>query len=320
MSKTKVLVVVPVNEQQRSTLEAAAPQAEFTYESYSSATQQQVQQAEVIIGNVTPALLKDAPNLRWMQLNSAGADPYYRSDVLPLEVQLTNATGAYGLSVSEYMVAALMSLNRKLHLYRDNQRQNLWQEMGAVRSIEGATILVVGLGDIGGDFARKVKAMGATTIGIRRTQSEKPAYLDELYSADALDDLLPRADVVAISVPGTQDTHHMFDDRRFGLMKQDSVIINVGRGNVVDTDALCRALDQGKLWGACIDVTEPEPLPADHRLWSYGNVILTPHVAGKFHLAATLDRIVAIATENLGHYYAGAPMRSMVNRSTGYRK
>ena len=319
MKKVNVLVLLPVNEQQRSRLQAAAPRADFEYASYTGVTPAQARQAEVIIGNIRPALLAEASALKWLQLNSAGADPYFRAEVLDPSVQLTNATGAYGLTVSEYMLASLMSLYRKLHLYRDNQTARIWRAEGAVRSIEGSTILVVGLGDIGGDFARKVKALGAATIGVRRTKGEKPEYLDELYLSEELDTLLPRADVVAISVPGTPQTRHMFDARRLGLMKRDAVLINVGRGSVVDTDALCGALDTGRLLGACIDVTDPEPLPADHRLWGYSNVILTPHIAGNFFLDATVDRIVEIAAQNLESYLAGRPLRNNVSRATGYR-
>ena len=316
----KVLVLIPVTDQHRARLQAAAPDAVFEYTSHAAATPEQVREAEIIIGNLPVALLPEAKSLRWLQLNSAGADPYFRPEVLPLSVKLTNATGAYGLTVSEHMLATLMSLYRKLHLYRDNQKAHKWQSEGQVRSIEGSTVLVVGLGDIGGDFARKVKALGATTIGVRRANTEKPDYLDELYLTDDLDKLLPRADVVAISVPGTPQTYHMFDARRFGLMKPGAALINVGRGNVVDTDALCAALDEGRLLGACLDVTDPEPLPADHRLWDYPNVIITPHVAGFFFLPATVDKIVEIAAQNLERYIGGRPLQNNVSRATGYRE
>ena len=283
-------------------------------------TAEDIADVEVIMGNVKPELLKDAGKLKWVQLNSAGADPYYRPGVLPAGTLLTNSTGAYGISVSEGMIATLFSLFRHLQLYRDQQRDHRWNDLGPVRSVDGSVVLVIGLGDIGGDFARKMKALGCYVIGTRRSKLDKPDYLDEIHLNDELDSLLPRADVVAICVPGVEGTYKMFDAERFSKMKDDSVLINIGRGSVVDTDALCAALDSGKLGGACIDVTDPEPLPADHRLWNYDNVILTPHIAGKFHHPATLRIITSIMVENIGHYLSGEPLRNQVDLSTGYKK
>ena len=124
---------------------------------------------------------------------------------------LTNATGAYGLAISEHMLGMLLELFKKLHLYRDAQHLHQWKSLGRVRSIEGSTVLVLGMGDIGGEFARKVKALGATVIGVRRTDTRKPDYVDELYLTEELDRLLPRADVVAVALPGNGETAGMLE-------------------------------------------------------------------------------------------------------------
>ena len=307
-----ILVVIPVTEERRAALEAAAPNEEFFYRSQAEVTLEDVQKADILIGNVPSRFLKDCPRLKWMQLSSAGHDPYNQEGVLPKGCLLTSAVGAYGLSVSEHALALLMAMNRKLHLYCHNQEKALWHDEGSVQSIEGSIILVLGVGDIGYDFARKAKAMGAYLIGTKRSIDEKPDCLDELHTLAELDTLLPRADVVAVCLPGSPQTHHLIDAGRLALMKPDSILVNVGRGSVVDTDALCAALQAHRLGGACVDVTDPEPLPADHPLWHCENAMITPHVAGSFRLPATLDRIAAIGCKNLKNYFSKKPLINRV--------
>ena len=211
--------------------------------------------------------------------------------VLPAGAVLTNATGAYGLAVSEHMLALTFDLIRRLGQYHKNQADRQWRSMGNIISVEGSTILILGLGDIGGDYARKVKALGAYTIGVRRTCREKPEYLDEQYTMDDLDRLLPRADVVAMVVPGGPAPCHLMDERRLRLMKKGAYLINVGRGNAIDPAALKAVLKDGHLGGCGLDVTEPEPLPPEDELWAMDNVVITPHVAGNFFLAETFEPV-----------------------------
>jgi len=206
----------------------------------------------------------------------------------------------------------LMCANRRLPQYIKNQQKPLWQAMGSIRSIEGSAILTLGLGDIGGDFARKVKALGAYVIGVRRNIAQKPDYIDEIHAMDDLDVLLPRADVVVICLPSTQETIHLFDEARIRLMRKDAILINIGRGNIVDTDGLYRVLKDDGLYCACLDVTDPEPLPLDHPIWQCENAMITPHVAGNFHLPETLNRVVGIACENLRRFANGEELKNLV--------
>ena len=218
------------------------------------------------------------------------------------------------------MLGMLLMLMKRLHQYRDNQREHLWRDEGNVTSIQGCTALMVGLGDIGGEFARRMKALGAYTIGVRRSDVRRPEYLDELVLMDGLDQVLPRADVVALSLPNTKQTYRMFDEQRLNRCKTGAILLNVGRGTAIDTDALCHALESGKLGGAGVDVTDPEPLPPEHPLWSIENALITPHVSGFFHLEETLNRIVAQAADNLRRFQNGEPLLSEVDFQTGYRK
>lgn len=301
-----MLVVAPVNDAQKARLIAAAPtDTRFVFRDYESVCEEDVRAAHILFGNVKPALLPFAERLQWLQLNSAGADAYTRPGVLPEGCRLTTAVGAYGLAVSEHALAMLLSMFRKLPLYMHNQSRALWQSEGTVQSVEGSTVLILGAGNIGCDFARKVKALGAYTVGTRRAGSDKPDCLDELHTLESLDVLLPRADAVAVCLPLTKETERLFNAKRLALMKETAVLINVGRGAIIDTDALVEALTNNAIGGACLDVTDPEPLPAGHPLWQCENALITPHVAGFFYLPETMERVVSIVCENLRRYFAG---------------
>ena len=316
----KILVVLPVSEGQKERLEEFADKSCFTYTSYKKATKKMAEEADIIIGNIDPDLLEYAKNLEWLQLNSAGADAYVKKGVLPEEVVLTNATGAYGPGVAEHMLAVLFSIQKKLHLYRDNQNQCEWQDEGEVMSLRGGCALIVGLGDIGLYFARLLRNLGYRVIGIKRRPGQVPQGVDELYTMEHLDELLPEADVIFSVLPETKATKNIFNAKRFREMKNSAVFLNAGRGSAVNTEDLCQALIAGEIYGAGLDVTDPEPLPSQHKLWNMKNVVITPHISGDFHHPATLYRIVDIAAGNLKRYCAGEPLMNVVDRDTGYRK
>ena len=316
----KILVVLPVSEGQKERLEEFADKSCFTYTSYKKATKKMAKAADIIIGNIDPDLLEYAKNLEWLQLNSAGADAYVKKGVLPEEVVLTNATGAYGPGVAEHMLAVLFSIQKKLHLYRDNQNQCEWQDEGEVMSLRGGCALIVGLGDIGLYFARLLRNFGYRVIGIKRRPGQVPQGVDELYTMEHLDELLPEADVIFSVLPETKATKNIFNAKRFREMKNSAVFLNAGRGSAVNTEDLCQALIAGEIYGAGLDVTDPEPLPSQHKLWNMKNVVITPHISGDFHHPATLYRIVDIAAGNLKRYCAGEPLMNVVDRETGYRK
>lgn len=313
----KILVVLPLNERQKQKLEQNFRHQEFVYCLPEELTKEVLADAEIILGNVPPACLASAEKLKWLQLNNAGTEGYC-DGALPEEVLLTNATGAYGLAISEHMVGMLFELQKKLNLYGRNQREHLWKQEGHVRIIEGSRVLVVGMGDIGSAFARKMKGLGCRTVGIKRREGRKPEGVDDLYTLDRLERQLPLADIVALSLPGYADTYHLLNEERLGLLKPGAVVMNVGRGMTLDTEALTKALQEGRIAGACLDVTDPEPLPADHPLWDMDNVILTPHVSGGFTLPETLEKILDICIENLECFMVKRPLRNVIDRKTGY--
>ena len=333
MNEKRALVTIPTGERHRNLLQQAAPGWEFRFRGTDTlvcapqealpgqpVTQEDVDWAQVILGNVPAAMLHGSPALEWLQTNSAGVEPYIQPGALAGDTLLTNATGAYGLAIAEHMLGMLLELFKKLELYRDAQKSGAWQSQGAVKAVYGSTVLVLGMGDIGGEFAARCKALGAKVIGVRRSPRPCPEYADEVHLLEDLDSLLPQADVVAVTLPGTDATRGLMSRERLAKMKEGAVLLNVGRGFIVDTEALCDALERGHLSGAGVDVTDPEPLPPTHRLWNIPTAVVTPHISGFYHLRDTHERIVGIFLENLRHFQAGEPLRNLVDFATGYRK
>lgn len=316
----KILITVPFTEEQEKRLRAQMPGAEYEFTTRIKASDEQIREADVILGNLPMARLALAENLKWLQLNSSGADAYAAEGALAPEVVLTNATGAYGLAISEHLLAATFFLKKKLGRYYINQKNREWKDEGQVTAISGSRTLVIGLGSIGGDYARKMALLGSRVIGIRRTKAECPDYLEEIGTFEDIDRFLPEADIVAMALPNTPQTYHIMNEERLSGMKRGSILLNVGRGTAIDQDALVKVLRNGPLAAASIDVTDPEPLPEDHPLWRCENLLLTPHIAGDYHLQETLDQIVELFIDNLGRYARGKELKNPVDKKTGYRK
>ena len=318
--KKNVLVLLPAQARHREKLEAVGAGCTFVYSDPDTVAAEQIQAANIILGLPKADMLQASKNLEWLQLASAGTDPYIVPGVLNPKTVLTNATGAYSKAVSEHAFALTLMLTKKLHLYRDEQSKRHWSDHGAVSSLSDSTVVVVGLGDIGRAYARLVKAMGAYVIGVKRRAGNCPDCVDELVMTRDLDTVLPRADVMMSVLPNTAETRFLYTDESFDSMKDSAVFINCGRGNAVSSEVLYRALSEHKIAAAGVDVTETEPLPADSPLWTLENLVITPHISGGFHLPETFERIVEIAADNLAAFLAGRELRNVVDFSTGYAK
>lgn len=316
----RILIVLPVKEKHREMFKKAAPGHELVYCPAEQVTKDMAASADVILGNVPVKLLKGCSRLKWIQLNNAGTEGFCEPGALPEKTILTNATGAYGTAISEHMIGMVFMLHKHLHEYYLQQQSCVWEKLGPMTVVDGSTTLVLGLGDIGTEFARRIHAMGSLVIGIRKSHQPKPDFVDEQYTMDALNDVLSRADIVAMSLPGYSQTRHIINKETLALMKPTAVLINVGRGISVDTDALCQALNEGRLGGACLDVTDPEPLPADHPLWKAKNALITPHASGGYALDFTLEKILKLCGENLERFIKGEPLLNQVDMETGYVK
>lgn len=315
----KILITIPMDEKSRKKIDELVGKKAI-YLNSKDVTDSILNECEAVIGNIPPKMFKGKKNIKWVQLNSAGANNYTENDILSENTILTNATGAYGLALSEHMLAMVFSLVKKLPLYNENQKNHIWKDEGAVTSIFNSKTLVIGLGDIGSEFAKKMKALGSKVYGIRRNITSVPDYLEGLYKLQDLDNILSEFDIVALSLPESSKTKNLFNKEKFNKMKRNSIFINVGRGSSVVSEDLCEALNNEIIGGAGLDVTHIEPLPEHDKLWTAKNIIITPHIAGGYHLEETLSRIRDISIKNLEAYITGKPMMNIVDFKTGYRK
>ena len=237
----------------------------------------------------------------WVHAITAGYNDYPVDRYRKRGVTFTNSTGIHGATVGETVAGACLSFARRLHRYRDRQRERRWdrEPYDAAFTVAGERACVVGLGSIGRGAATRLDALGADVVGVRRTPASAPG-VREVYTPDALRDAIRDARFVALAVPLTDDTRGLIGEDELAAMRADAYLINVARGAVVDQDALIDALEDGEIAGAALDVFEAEPLPEDSRLWDREDVILTPHVSGlsnRYHagvadlVATSADRI-----------------------------
>lgn len=338
----KIVVSMPLTERRKKVLEDAAAGAEFVWLDPDDDARDkggalaEISDAEVLFGDFSEEELHAAKKVRWLQAPSAGVDALVKPGTVREEAVITSAVGAYGMAVSEHMLALTLALLKKLPALRDCQSRSEWTDVENVGTLYGANVLVLGFGNIGAAYARHCAEMGAHVTGLRRHVNEvkaaspaaavSAAYAPESADADIsagsievrniseLDDLLKDADVAAMCLPGTPETYHIMDARRLSLMKPSAYIVNCGRGTAIDPDALAEALKSGKLAGAALDVTEPEPLPACSPLWKEARCLITPHMAGGLRIEETGDRIFRIAAENLKRYLKGEPLRNVAKR------
>jgi len=315
MDAEKIFVLISLNDEDKKKFTDAAVGYDLRFMDRNAITQNDINGAYAIIGSPDPKLLKDARELLWLHSQSAGVDRYVKEGVLPSGVTLTNSAGAFSQAIGEYLVGALLCIYKNFHLYRDLQREASWHPLGKVKSVFGSKVLIVGAGSIGRAFATKIKALGAYTVGVRRRHADPDECFDEMHLIDDLDALLPDFDVVAVCLPGTDETNGLFDEKRFSLMKKGSVFINIGRGNIVNQDAFAAALSD-KLLGAVVDVTDVEPLPKDSPLWDAKNLLITPHVSG--HMDKSDQMVRSIALENLKRFVNNEPLTNIVDVNAGY--
>lgn len=267
-------------------------------------------EAEIVIGEPSLEEVRRAKKLRWLQMTWAGADRYLGVD-FPKNVVLTTASGAYGQTIAEHAFAMLFSLCRRLPSYA---RRNDWVDLGSEKQLFGGTAVIFGAGDIGTQIAVRLKALGVKTVGVCRDAKRPRPGFDVRTTLELAEAFLPEADFVLCALPHSEQTTGYFHEERLRLMKDDAVLVNVGRGSLIDTEALTNQLLEGRFFGVGLDVVTPEPLSTEHPLWSIDRVLLTPHVAGVgfSHLKDTEERIWEICAENLEHFLAQEPLRNVV--------
>ena len=314
-----VLVMSPCSNGDKKYLSSAGSDFSFVYIDENSSTdlKKEIQRAEIIIGEPEIDMIQGAPDLKFIQMTMAGTDKYTRTEGFPKHIMLANASGAFGGVISQYTVGAILNICHKFYAYRDNQKQSLWKDMGVETSLSGKRVLIIGAGNIGSSVAAKLSVFGTINIGIRRNIKDIPPCFSQMHTLDELDEQLPLADIVVACIPNSDYTYHLFDEKKFRLMKSDAIFVNVGRGALVVQEDLVKVLKSGHLKGAALDVTDPEPLPEDDPLWKIENVIITPHISGKSfgHAQEITDSIYHICVENLINYKEHRPIKNLINFS-----
>jgi phosphoglycerate dehydrogenase-like enzyme len=262
----------------------------------------------VLSGYWDNALLPNADKLKFIQVCGAGYDAFDVDAIRAKGIRLANSSGCNVNAVSDHAIALLLALTRQIHTGRDNQHKAHWRGMISDLTqredeLPGKTMLIFGLGKIGGRLAKLAKAFDMNVIGLKRDTGTPVAHVDELHPSAAFKELLPRADVVALTCPLTEETRNVVDGAALAAMKSSSYLVNVARGGCVDQPALIDAMRNNAIAGAGIDVTVEEPLAESSPLWSMENVVLTPHTGGETRKYE--ENVVDYLLENLNRLSRG---------------
>lgn len=278
-----------------------------------------IRETEVLIARCAPRIILEADNLRWIHDSRHGADRCMIPEIQDKHFLWTNSQHASAPPMADHVIAMMTMLTRGLHNFHRFQAQGIWKERPIdfpMLELSDKTMLIVGLGGVGTEVARRAHGLGMRVFGIRRSSREGPEFVDYVGLSDEVYELAGEADVVVNALPLTNETRGLFDTMFFDAVKPGAYFISVGRGKSTVTDDLVAALKDGRLTAAGLDVTDPEPLPEGHELWSLPNVIITPHVS------ATTDqgrwRRWLITLENLRRYVRGDKMLNVVNVELGY--
>ena len=292
----------------------------------------EVADADCFFGKLTPEMLSAAERLRWVQSPTASLEHYIFPALAEHPLQLTNMRGLFHDNIADHVFGCMLCFARNLHTYIRQQQRAEWRPYGGEKegqsfrsgpavttdvdrahtTLAGSTLGVIGLGSIGSEIARRGVCFGMRVIGLDSDPRESPEGVTGPWGTDRLDELLGTSDYVVIAAPHTPDTEKLFDASKLAQMKSTAILINIGRGVIVDLGDLTAALEAGRIGGAALDVYETEPLPADHPLWGFENVILTPHVAG--HSPAIAERHLHVLLDNIRRFVQGEPLRNVVDK------
>ncbi|HEY3231604.1 MAG TPA: D-2-hydroxyacid dehydrogenase [Roseiflexaceae bacterium] len=300
-------------------IQAAVPDMRVVVTSERDTIESILDDIEIAAGSFPYDQLPRAHNLRWFQTWGAGVDWLLRHpEAVKLDFVLTNASGVHAVPISEQIVAYLLAFARRLPAAVRAQERRVWRSPARddLFELDGKTMLLVGVGAIGGRTAAIASALGMRVLGVRRSAAGDVPGVAAMFSSDRLLDLLPEADFVVLTVPLSRATRGMIGERELRAMRATAYLVNIGRGGTVQEEVLIRALREGWIAGAALDVFAQEPLPETSPLWGLDNVIITAHYAGltpKYN-----ERALAIFLDNLRRYRAGEPLRNVVDKEAGY--
>ena len=277
-----------------------------------------LQDADVIFAARLPVdVLKRSLRLKWVQVMAAGVDRHLDKEMINSPVVLTNVSGIHAVPIAEYILCTMLMFVKRMPSYYQLKQEKKWIRYDST-VLRGKTLGVIGLGHIGSELARLARCFGMKVIATRRsvTEHSRARYVDQLIPRQRLPDLLSQSDFVALTLPSTSETTHLIGEKELRLMKQTAIIINIGRGNIIDEEALIKALQEHWIAGAGLDVFTSEPLPQDSPLWDLPNVIFTPHIAGSMEDYNAQSTSVFI--ENLKRFLEGKRLLRIVNKKRGF--
>jgi phosphoglycerate dehydrogenase-like enzyme len=278
-----------------------------------------INDAEVLLARCTPRIIRQASNLRWLQDSRHGVDFCMVPEIQDKQFILTNAQHTSGPPIADHVIGLMTMLTRGLHKFHRFQLQGVWKERPIefpMLELSDKTMLVVGLGGVGTAVAKRANGLGMRVLGIRKLSRDGPDYVEYVGLSHEIYDLASQADVIVNNLPLTDETRGIFDRKFFDSVKRGAYFISVARGESTVTDDLIAALRDGRLTAAGLDVTDPEPLPDGHDLWSLENIVITPHVAAMTDQGRW--RRWAVIRENLRRYVNGDKMLNVVDVSLGY--
>lgn len=274
---------------------------------------------EIAAGHFPVSLISQMPNLRWFQQWGAGTDWLMRHpEIAERDFVLTNASGVHAIPISEHILAFLLAFARRLPEAIQAQERHEWSRSEGLPTFElaGKTMLLVGVGAIGRRTAQIAAGLGMRVLGVRRDLSKRIPGIERMFSPDEIEQALPEADFVVLTIPLTRETQGMFNARLFAKMKPTAFLVNIGRGGTVNEEDLVRALQTRQIAGAGLDVFAKEPLPPESPLWDIPNVIITGHYSGDTpHYD---DRALEIFLDNLERFTSNQPLRNVVDKQRGY--
>lgn len=316
------LVENQLTAEQISELKALAPTMSFVYTDDRTHIAEVIADVEIIAGYVPRELTARAEKLKWYQQWGAGADWLANyPEVVEMDFTLTSASGVHAIPISEHIFAFLLGHARLLPAAIREQIDGRWTRdeshiKQSVVELAGSTMLLIGVGAIGERVAKLAVAHDMNVIGLRRNPTVAVPDIGQVVGPDQLLDVLPKADFVIVTAPLTAETERMLNQQAFEAMKRSAYVVNIGRGGIIDEQAMITALQSGSISGAGLDVFEQEPLPSDSPLWAMPNVMMTAHYSG---LTPSYDkRAFEILRDNLIRYQAGTPLRNVIDKSLGY--
>lgn len=314
-----ILFSAKISDKHQERLLEHYPNEKFIFTNGMQEAGQYLEQADVVVTygeDLNDSMLEKASNLKWIMVLSAGVERLPFKQIQERGIIVTNSRGIHKTQMAEYSLSMMLQVYRQEKQLLENEKLSYWDKSIRVREITGQTLLVLGTGAIGQEVARLAKAFHMTTIGVSRSGRPVECF-DQVFTIEAINKTLPSADFIVSVLPSTKETHYLLTEKHFHLMKESAVFINIGRGDLVKTETILKAVKERQIDHAVLDVFEQEPLPEDSPLWSEPNITVTPHISGQS--PNYMVRALSIFQDNLDKLIKGeSDFTNLVDPTRGY--